>query len=1052
MFPLFVVVLVDALFQIYEDVGRHRADKEANASLAKKFDHESKSYVDVKWYELEVGDFVYIGTRSIVPADVVIISVAEKYEPCQGIAYVETKSLDGETNLKIRSALPNTLSRIRTNASIPLLTGELVCEHPNKFVDSFDGYVDFKDYGRDKIGANNVLLRGCVLRNTDWAIGLVVNSGHDTKIMMSSTEAKAKTSNLESKAGIEIYRIILLLATVCFAGATGLSIWDAENDVWNIWYLGNISFTPVSNWFISFFYFFLLHATFIPVSLYVSMAMVRSGQSYFMNQDLEMYYAPTDTPALVRTMTLNEELGQISHVFSDKTGTLTCNIMDFRKASIAGHSYGLGITEIGKAAWKLQGKDVPLEVLESETKAKQNCKDIPHVSFYDPKHEQHMAANGVEKAKINEFYRFLAICHDVIPEKIDGTIKLSASNPDDEALVCAASHFGFEFFDKHEKKILVKLKQENNRVEEIEVLDTIVFTSKRKRMSIIIRDADRKIRIISKGADTAMIPRFKVGQDSLLSTTNNHLKQFSLEGLRCLFIGTCVIDEEEYDKWHSSYTSANTNMAELDKKKKGLPNRIETLEDEIENNLLLVGATAIEDRLQDGVPECIESLVNAGVNIWMLTGDKEETAINIAVACNLVRPTKYMDHIIVNTSTCPTRQSMMDKFTEEISRYENDRNKRSLKPRALIIDGAALIVAMDPQRDDNLKQQLLELTLQCKAVVCCRVSPDQKRQMVNMVKVGRPDVRTLAIGDGANDVAMIQEAHIGVGIKGEEGVQAVNSSDYAIAQFRYLSSLMLKHGRYNYIRMCILVCYMFYKNVLMSMGQFWFNFNNGFSGQKYYTEGFIQLFNLAFTSMPIILLSIYDMDIKPSFVFQYPQLYRSGINGENFKPILFWSWIGTAMCESVIMSVLPLYFLDNSNVKGSSFWESGATCFTVVVFVVSSKICFVQGRFYWFNWAVILLSILLFFLSGLTITYNVDLDDNWFYVFDSLLNDGSFYLSVILITLVIVGKDLFLHTLDRTFNYKPYQIIQEIEYLEELRPTHVVLDTMYKSESNDMTL
>jgi hypothetical protein len=152
------------------------------------------------------------------------------------------------------------------------------------------------------------------------------------------------------------------------------------------------------------------------------------------------------------------------------------------------------------------------------------------------------------------------------------------------------------------------------------------------------------------------------------------------------------------------------------------------------------------------------------------------------------------------------------------------------------------------------------------------------------------------------------------------------------------------------------------------------------------------------------------------------------------------------------MSVLPLYFLDNSNKKGSSFWEAGATCFTVVVFVVSAKICFIQGRFYWFNWAVMFLSILLWFLSALTITYNIQLDDNWYYVFDRLLNSGSFYLSVILITVVIIGKDLFLHTLDRTFNYKPFQIIQEIEYLENLRPTHAVLDTMYKNDSNDMNL
>jgi phospholipid-transporting ATPase len=168
-------------------------------------------------------------------------------------------------------------------------------------------------------------------------------------------------------------------------------------------------------------------------------------------------------------------------------------------------------------------------------------------------------------------------------------------------------------------------------------------------------------------------------------------------------------------------------------------------------------------------------------------------------------------------------------------------------------------------------------------VVACRVSPDQKREMVHLIKTGIEGVCTLSIGDGANDVAMIQEAHIGVGIKGEEGLQAVNSSDYAIAQFRYLSELTLKHGRYNYSRMSSLVCYMFYKNILMSIAQFWFNFTCAFSGQKYYTEGAIQLFNLAYTSIPILITGVYDMDISPKSAHKFPQLYQAGINDEYFQ-------------------------------------------------------------------------------------------------------------------------------------------------------------------------
>lgn len=185
--------------------------------------------------------------------------------------------------------------------------------------------------------------------------------------------------------------------------------------------------------------------------------------------------------------------------------------------------------------------------------------------------------------------------------------------------------------------------------------------------------------------------------------------------------------------------------------------------------------------------------------------------------------------------------------------------------------------------DAETKNLLLRFSQTCKAVVCCRVSPDQKREVVMMVKRGVPGVRTLAVGDGANDVAMITAAHIGVGIKGEEGVQAVNASDYAISQFRYLTPLLLKHGRYNYIRMSNLVCYMFYKNILMSLSMFWFNFLCAFSGEKMYTEGAIQFFNLFYTSIPILLYATYDKDVAVADAIHFPQLYTAGINNAYFN-------------------------------------------------------------------------------------------------------------------------------------------------------------------------
>ena len=469
-------------------------------------------------------------------------------------------------------------------------------EHPNKLIDSFGGVLSIENITKEPIQPNNILLRGCVLRNTEWAVGIVVNTGHDTKIMMSSTTTKSKTSNLESATSREIRKIILLLLLVCFTGATGQTVWNKENDIDDIRYL-DWDQNPVAYWFIDFFYFFLLHATFIPVSLYVSMSIVRYFQSYFMQKDLAMYYSVSDQPAIVRTMTLNEELGQVSHIFSDKTGTLTCNVMNFRKASINGVSYGLGITEIGKAAWKLLGKPIAPEILEAEAKA-QELK-VPHVSFYSPLYERDMAQGGPQKARIQEFFRILAICHDVIPEKVDDKLKLSASNPDDEALVSAAGFFGFSFTDRMDKMCVVQNK-ESGQAESVTVLNTIAFTSKRKRMSVIIRDVDGSIKILTKGADTMMLPRLKTGQDKLLQQTMRDMRDFAVEGLRCLLIGYAEIKRADYDKWVQAYDTACSDLSQIELRKAGEANRIEELEDAIESRLVLAGATAIEDKLQDG--------------------------------------------------------------------------------------------------------------------------------------------------------------------------------------------------------------------------------------------------------------------------------------------------------------------------------------------------------------------------------------------------------------------------------------------------------------------
>lgn len=1052
--PLTIVLVADAIFAILEDRARHRADKEANSSTASRFNPTSQLFEDVKWADLEVGNFIHLKTRDKIPADIVVLAVSEPQEVPLGHCYVETKSLDGETNLKLRVAMPNTMGLVKTPRDCMKLKGDIKMEHPNKLIDQFIGTFDLNrasntgganGEAHEVISENNVLLRGCVLRNTEWILGVIVNTGRDTKIMMSATETLAKTSFLEGAATREIVKIMLLLVFLAFVGATGMTIWNSTNNAADINYLdwNDAESNAAVLWFIQFVYILLLHGTFIPVSLYISMTFARFGQSFFMEHDLEMYYAATDTPMKCRTRTLNEELGQISHLFSDKTGTLTRNVMDFRKASIKGKVYGRGITEIGKASWGLQGKPVPQNRLDDEKRAAANAVD--HVSFYCPEYEKLMSntGNAQEREEVRNFFKILSLCHDVIPERIDGKIKLSASNPDDEALVAAAAYFGLSFTDLQDEKAIISVSGGGKRVKDMvnipetkeiyNILQVIAFTSKRKKMAVIVEHKG-EITLLMKGAETAIQPclaKTKANEE-LLKHTMAHMEEFSSEGLRCLLIGQSTLTRAVYDDWKVRYKKASVNVAEIEKKKANKPNIIDDLEAEIENGLELIGCSAIEDKLQEGVPECIAELKKAGMNIWVLTGDKQETAINISVACNLVLPEEHMKHVIVNASRCTDKKSMKQVFEHEIKAAEHDKSKAGTNPpmpRALIIDGASILIAMDPE----VRESLLNFTHHCQIVVGCRVSPDQKREMVALVKDGVPGVRTLSIGDGANDVAMIQEAHIGVGIKGEEGVQAVNASDYAIAQFAFLKPLLLKHGRYNYIRMSNLIIYNFYKNIFMSMGQFWFNFVNGFSGQKYYTEIGIQAFNFPITFLPILLYAIYDMDVKPEAAYLWPQLYGAGIRNESFTNWLFWSQMSHGIIESCLCSLLPLVAMMRSSHDGylGSFWESGAACLTAVVIVVNMKMIYIQNRFRWETVAAIMVSIGLWFaFASLVDSIQISGADNEVFLgafIEHGLETGSFWFVVIFLVSAILAKDAIIWAYMRCFHPSKTDIIQEIE-------------------------
>ncbi|KAK1935341.1 Phospholipid-transporting ATPase 3 [Phytophthora citrophthora] len=1051
--PVLVFILaVDGVLAVIEDRRRHLADKEANSAqchvLKETFTGTNDALnraggVDdpdialMHWAALTVGSVVKLHNRETAPADLLILAVAEPNpsEPA-GICYVETKSLDGETNLKLRHACDATL-HVRTAAQVAALAGQLRCENPNKAIGRFDGTLSVSEGTKaaeahpQPIAIKNVLLRGCQLRNTDWIYGLVVNTGPDTKIMQSATATRPKWSSINMTVNKMIIWLFLLLCFLCIIATTVQVIWLNSN-IDESWYL-DWSPSITSQWFIGFGYYFLLMYQMIPVSLYVTISMVMFIQAIFMTWDLDMYYEEADVRMIVRSMGLNEELGQISYVFSDKTGTLTCNVMEFRKCSINGVSYGTGMTEIGRAALRRKGVAVPAEA--EPDPATQRAK-IPYVNFEDVRlfNALERPINDGTPNREAEFFLHLSLCQTVIPEAVEGSneVRFSASSPDEQALVSGAKFFGFSFESRGLGVARVRVKRPDlirryangvtgsNALLEFKILDVLEFTSDRKRMSVVVQYPNGEYWVLTKGADNVIYPMLAKGKSDpeMMKETMRHLETFGDDGLRTLTIAQRRVDEKEYLNWSARFKEANSSLEEIDKRKNGQDNEIDKLMTEIERDLELLGATAIEDKLQNNVPSCIANLMRAGMRVWMLTGDKQETAINISYACQLMD--NDMQQFVFNCDLYPTKDAIFSHLSEANAQVQGGSGRH-----AVVIDGECLELTL---ADDRCQHEFLSLAMACDAVVCCRVSPSQKAEVVTLVRTANKKARTLAIGDGANDVAMIQRAHVGVGISGQEGMQAVNSSDYAIGQFYFLEKLLLHHGRLNYKRMSILAGYMFYKNIVMVLAQYFYMFCTGSSGQKFYGELGFQLYNICYTSLPIIVLGVFDYDVPFEVSKHFPELYLVGPRMELFNNYTFFKWICSAVYESAVIFVFVVYaFNENlSNAGSAPMVQYGLLAFTMVVLVANIKLCMLQmswstyGAVLWFVGVVAYLP-----LTPLISSYWISMFATEYGSFQNTLGQETYWMVIPICLVVSLLRHYTWTAICRRFYPLPWQIVQE---------------------------
>uniref|UniRef100_A0A8C5HD07 Phospholipid-transporting ATPase n=1 Tax=Gouania willdenowi TaxID=441366 RepID=A0A8C5HD07_GOUWI len=793
--------------------------------------------------------------RLLRKADLLLLSSTNPNSLC----YVETAELDG--------------------CLLVCFIALIECEEPNNRLDKFTGTMLWNTE-RYPLELDNMLLRGCKVRNTEECHGLVIFAGNDTKIMKNGGKTRFKRTKIDELMNYMVYTIFALLLVVSAGLAIGHSYWydDIGGKSWYLY--DGLDQQASYRGFLSFWGYIIVLNTMVPISLYVSVEVIRLGQSKFINWDLQMYFPEKDTPAKARTTTLNEQLGQIQYIFSDKTGTLTQNIMQFKKCTIAGHNYG---TEPVDWSWnRLADKKF---------------------SFMD-----HLLVARVRSKKdkeATEFFKLLSLCHTVMAEYKDDDLVYQAASPDEGALVTAARNFGYVFLSRTQDTITIREMEQENTYEMLALLD---FNSDRKRMSIILKFPDGRIRLYCKGADTVIYERLSPNSRHKEST-QTALDKFANETLRTLCLCYKDISQDEFDAWSRRHREAQVSLVDRE-------TALDRVYEQIEKNLMLIGATAIEDKLQDGVPETIAKLAKADIKIWVLTGDKKETAENIGFSCSLL--TDDMD-IHYGEDTCFT-------ITSKTLCYINE---------------------------------IVHTPTPC--VICCRVTPKQKANVVSLVKKYKKAV-TLSIGDGANDVNMIKTADIGVGISGQEGMQAVMSSDYAFAQFRYLQRLLLVHGRWSYIRMCKFLRFFFFKNFAFTLVHFWYSFFNGYSAQ---VNMFITLYNLCYSSLPVLLVGLLDQDVNDRLSLKFPKLYLPGQQGLLFNYKNFFISLFHGIFVSLIIFFIPYgAFLQTMGQDGeapSDYQSFAVVMSSTLIFTVNLQISLETSYWTFVNCFAVLGSIAIYF-------------------------------------------------------------------------------------------
>ena len=944
--PLCVVVIVSLLKELIDDVNRRIQDLKTNSTKVttiqfiknKKNKNSLKELKKIKksYSNLKIGDIIELNKDEKVPADIIVLKTFNESEDSN--TFIRTDQLDGETDWKLRKA-PGITQKLN-EAQILELNGFINYEPPSKFIYNFEGFISIKNSEgniiKEALGLENTMWESTILA-TQKIIGIVIYTGKETRARMNSSMPKIKLGIVDH----ELNMVTFYLFCIMLCAAMFLTLLKGY----------------YSRMFFTFFKFIVLFCAIIPIALRVNLVISKTFFSVRINKDKSI------PETIARNSTIPEELGRLSYIFSDKTGTLTKNEMIFKNIAMETDQFGQESFNDLKDILEDECKTNDAPLLDIYNKLKENDEinnndiinedDNNNTSINNNKNliddsplstdnlisnenikekkphshrKKHKKLRRSRNKIIKDTITSMLLCNNVTPiisNENPDIITYQASSPDEIALVKFAEKLNMRLIYRTDKEI--KIKNISGTIEEYNILANFPFSSDTKRMGIILQNKKYgHIIFYLKGAENVMMNFVK---KEYLGYIKENTENLATKGLRTLVLTQKLIPQKEFKIWFDEYSEALTSM---DNRKQKLRDVISKLE----NNMEFLCVTGVEDLLQNEVATTIDNLRNAGIKLWMLTGDKVETATCISISTGL----KAKNHKIFTLTYDQIKdeenpENEINKLKEKLEEYNN---KIMIDPHLFILDGDTLDLALK-----QCQKEFYESAMQAPSVVCCRCSPTQKRLIVKNIKK-YTNCRTAAVGDGGNDVAMIQEADVGIGIVGKEGLQASLASDYSIKEFKNLSILILWWGRIAYKNTSTMANFIVHRGLIIAFCQFFFSLMFYFNPVPLY-NGFLTFgFSTIFTNLPIISILL-DQDVDKKNVLNFPNLYKILLKGREINLKNFLWWLFKAIIQANIIMFGSLFmFPDNIFLKI-------VTCsFTALVYLEILNIYTEINKIHWF--------------------------------------------------------------------------------------------------------